>query len=155
MEVFRITKKEYASDLSGLGAKTFGGRWNSVGTSMVYTSSHASLAALELACHSGGVMGLKDFMLTCFWIEPKADREELSLDTLPKDWEQYPSSLDCAKIGDQWINSFSSLILKVPSAIIQEESNILVNPLHPQLQKFIRVKWVKPFTFDPRLFVQK
>jgi RES domain-containing protein len=77
--------------------------------------------------------------------------EELHLETLPKDWEQYPSSLDCAKIGDQWVNSFRSLILKVPSAIIQEESNILINPLHPQLQKFIGVKWVKPFTFDPRL----
>jgi len=155
MEVFRITKKEYASDLSGLGAKIYGGRWNSVGTSMIYTSSHASLAALELACHTGGVMGLRDFMLSCFWLDPKSDMDEIKPENLPIDWQNYPPSLDCAKVGDDWIKGFQSLLLKVPSAIVPSEHNILINPLDPKLQKFIRVKWVKPFTFDPRLFEQK
>lgn len=155
MEVFRITKKEYASDLSGLGAKTYGGRWNSEGTSMVYTSSHASLAALELACHTGGILGIKNFILTCFWIEPKADEKTIELESLPPDWQQYPASDNLAQIGDAWIKSFDSLLLRVPSAIIPEEYNILLNPLHPKLQKYVSVKWAKPFTFDPRLIAQK
>jgi RES domain-containing protein len=155
MEVFRITKKEYASDLSGLGAKIYGGRWNSVGTSMIYTSSHASLAALELACHTGGVMGLRDFILSCFWLDPKSEMDEIAPENLPLDWQNYPPSFACAKVGDDWIKGFQSLLLKVPSAIVPSEHNILINPLHSKLQKFISIKWVKPFTFDSRLFEQK
>ncbi|MCF8253459.1 MAG: RES family NAD+ phosphorylase [Bacteroidia bacterium] len=152
MQVFRLSRNPYASDLSGMGAKQYGGRWNSVGTSMLYTASHASLAALEVACNSGGVLGLRGFKLACIEIEDKAEIIVWEKEDLSSTWNTYPAPYELAKMGDNWVTNFESLALKVPSAVVPYEYNILLNPLHPKFQKLVRILWVKPFTFDPRLF---
>lgn len=152
MEVFRICKTKYASDLSGIGAKTYGGRWNKIGTSMLYCSSHISLCALELACNSGGLVSLTDLQLICLSIKEPTSILKPAKEELPEEWNQYPSTIYTQYYGSKWIESFESLVLKVPSAVVAEEYNYLLNPLHPQFHKQVRVLWTKPFTFDPRLF---
>lgn len=151
MEVFRLSQTQFSMDLSGQGAKLYGGRWNSIGTPMLYTSSHISLCALELACNSGGLIGLKNLALTCITISNKAIIEKLDLKDLPKNWNTYPSSNANKIQGDQFLRSTSAIALAVPSVLVPEEFNYLINPLHPSFEKWVQILWNKPFTFDNRI----
>ncbi len=151
MEVFRLSHTQFSMDLSGQGAKLYGGRWNSIGTPMLYTSSHISLCALELACNCGGLIGLKNLALTCITISNKASIEKLDLKDLPKNWNTHPS-LNANKIlGDQFLKSTAAIALAVPSVLVPEEMNYLINPLHPSFDKWVQILWNKPFTFDNRI----
>lgn len=151
MEVFRLSQTQFSMDLSGQGAKLYGGRWNSIGTPMLYTSSHISLCALELACNSGGLIGLKNLALTCITISNKAIIEKLDLKDLPKNWNTYPSSNANKIQGDQFLRSTPAIALAVPSVLVPEEFNYLINPLHPSFEKWVQILWNKPFTFDNRI----
>lgn len=151
MEVFRLSQTQFSMDLSGQGAKLYGGRWNSIGTPMLYTSGHISLCALELACNSGGLIGLKNLALTCITISNKAIIEKLDLKDLPKNWNTYPSSNANKIQGDQFLRSTSAIALAVPSVLVPEEFNYLINPLHPSFEKWVQILWNKPFTFDNRI----
>ena len=151
MEVFRLSHTQFSMDLSGQGAKLYGGRWNSIGTPMLYTSGHISLCALELACNSGGLIGLKNLALTCITISNKASIEKLDLKDLPKNWNTHPS-LNANKIlGDQFLKSTAAIALAVPSVLVPEEMNYLINPLDPSFDKWVQILWNKPFTFDNRI----
>ncbi len=151
MEVFRLSHTQFSMDLSGQGAKLYGGRWNSIGTPMLYTSGHISLCALELACNSGGLIGLKNLALTCITISNKAIIEKLDLKDLPKNWNTHPSSNANKILGDQFLKGTSAIALAVPSVLVPEEFNYLINPLHPSFEKWVQILWNKPFTFDNRI----
>lgn len=151
MLVYRIARTQYARDLTGLGARLHGGRWNSEGIPMIYCSSGISLCTLEIACNSGGLIGLTDMSLICLELLKPASIYTPSLNALPKEWDAYPAPLSCARFGDQWVVAQQTVAMCVPSAVIHEEMNYLLNPEHPAFAKSVRVKWVKPFNFDPRL----
>lgn len=152
MIVFRLTKKPYAKSLSGEGAKKFGGRWNSIGTPMLYTSESRALALVELAVHLPLVLQPVEYYLISLEIPTSVKSGILSMKELPHDWFCNSYVDRTQQIGDQFIQQNKLLILKVPSAVVQGDYNILINPNHPAIKK-IKILSVEPFSFDERLFV--
>lgn len=150
MDLFRISRKKYIEDLSGEGAGKFGGRWNFKGSAVLYTSQSESLAALETLVHAPISAIPDDLNLLILTIPNHLKPIIIKRDDLPPDWRNYPAPNKLAEIGTKWIDSNSSLLLKVPSVLVQTEWNILVNPAHPNMKK-IRRKEIRPFRFDMRL----
>ena len=153
MIVFRLSKSTYAADLSGKGAEMSGGRWNSKGTAMVYTSQSGALCTVEIAVHTPlGIIPL-DYTLVTIEIPDELSIQEITLDELPKDWNALLHIHGTQLIGDQFIKSGIHPLLKVPSAVVQGEYNYLINPRHPESRK-ISIRKIEPFNFDSRLFVK-
>jgi RES domain-containing protein len=152
---FRITQSRYASTaFDGEGARLNGGRWNSVGTRMVYTASSLSLATLELLVHTEDVSTL-DGRYTVIPI--KFDMSlvhTIDITSLPAGWNQPETISDTQILGDRWIQSMSSVLLEVPSVVTQDESNFLVNPGHPEFSK-IAIGRGFVLKLDPRLLSEK
>ena len=146
---WRIVKRAHLHlAFSREGAKRTGGRWNSPGLAMIYTSEHKSLAVLEVLVH----LDLLD-MAHYLTFQIEFDRslvETLDHADLPRGWRAEMPAQSARRIGDAWIQQARSAILAVPSAIVPEEINLLLNPAHPAFKR-IRVGKPTPFTFDPRL----
>lgn len=149
MLLYRISLCKRAEDISGTGAKLFGGRWNSVGVPMLYLASSRALAALEVLAHLTSIQDPESFCITVFEV-PENSIEEVERYLLPKDWNTYPSPSSLKKIGDTFAKSNKSLLLKVPSAIVEDECNYMLNVNHPLLDK-VKIIGSKPFLFDKRL----
>lgn len=149
MIVYRITNSLYSDDLSGTGAKLFGARWNSKGTPMLYTAGHISLAVLELLVHSSFKNFSIDLDLIDIQLPANIEPAEISVKKLKSKWEY---DQDYTRfIGDEFIRNKQDLLLKVPSAIIREENNFLINPLHADFKK-IKVRETRSFKPDERFF---
>jgi RES domain-containing protein len=147
IQSFRILKRRFAgSAFSGEGARRFGGRWNSPGVSVVYTSSLISLAILEWRANLTqwppplSVIIEVEFDASLVWSPPK----------LPPRWKRWPCPKTTATVGDNWVRSARSAVLKVPSAVVPEEFNYLLNPAHPEFWK-ISIGKHRVFKADPRL----
>jgi RES domain-containing protein len=151
LQAWRIVKgKHAATAFSGEGAAKTGGRWNSRGVAIVYTSSTKALAVLESLVHLNPPIFFK---YVAFRIEFDASIvERLPVDTLPKQWAVAPAPPSSQGIGDLWVKEGRSAVLAVPSAILSDEPNYLLNPGHPDFRK-IEIGSAEPFTFDPRLLV--
>lgn len=149
MVLYRICDCKHAHDVSGTGAKLFGGRWNSVGVPLHYMASNRALAALEVLANKSSMSSTVNLCLTVFEV-PENSIEVLKVNELPKNWRDYPSNTNVKKIGDDFVKRQKSLILAVPSAIIADEYNHLMNVQHP-LAKQIKIIEVKSFEFDERL----
>lgn len=147
---WRIVKARHAANaFDGEGARVEGGRWNSPGTPVVYTSQSAALAALEMLVHLGRGSILAAYVLIpCTFDDAIVSR--LDRKRLPKNWRSYPAPPGLQLIGDEWVRSGTSAVLEVPSAVIETDSNYLVNPHHREFQT-IRVMDPQPFEFDLRL----
>jgi RES domain-containing protein len=150
MFLYRIANKKYLRDLSGLGAKQFGGRWNSIGTPMVYTSSSISLATLEILCHTSIQLIPNNFGVITIEIPETIEVNALTINELPLNWDIYPSPTNLAMLGNDWIQSNSSLLLKVPSVIIKNEFNFLINPLHKDFNQ-LNIIAEADFDLDKRI----
>lgn len=149
MHVYRITARQHAHDpLSGQGAAISGARWNSVGTRMGYTAGSPPLAILELLVHLPRDCVPPDRVMLTIEVP---DTDIVALTDLPEGCDRLPYSTKVQKAGDAWVRSASSLALRVPSAIVPRESNILVNPLHPRMSA-LRVLESGPLVWDARLF---
>jgi RES domain-containing protein len=150
IRAWRIVESRHAPDaFDGEGASLFGGRWNSPGTRMIYTSSTAALAILEMLVHLNRALALPSYVLIrCDFDDALVSNIDRSL--LPANWRSYPAPPQLQAIGDEWVKSGSSAVLKVPSAVIERESNYLLNPEH---QNFSRVKIYdpEPLALDLRL----
>lgn len=149
MFLYRISNCKHAKDFSGTGAKLFGGRWNSVGVPMHYMASSRALAALEVLVNKNSMISAENFCLTVFEL-PDDSVKLLQIKDLPSDWNNYPAPLNLAKIGDDFIKKANFLLLKVPSSIIVDEYNYLMNVNHLLVEK-LKIVEVKPFKFDNRL----
>ncbi len=147
MEVYRITLAEYAASLVAPGSQ---GRWNSYGNKVIYTAATRSLACLENLVHRDGE-GLKElFKVIVIALPDNISIKELTIDSLPKGWTDYMKQTHTRRMGDNWLQSFDTCVLKVPSAIVQSEYNYLMNPAHPDF-KNIRISATEDFMFDSRL----
>jgi RES domain-containing protein len=133
MKVYRISPCKFNSDLSGYGASISGGRWNSKGVFLLYTSNSSSTAMLEVVVHLS-VIPIIDYYIAVLSI-PEDTILEIKESDLPPDWLQYPSSDTLKKIGDDFVASNKFLALKVPSAVLSIEYNYLINPLHYDFSK--------------------
>jgi RES domain-containing protein len=141
-----------ADDLSGTGAKTTGGRWNEVGAPVLYTSETRAMACLETVVHlNAGGLPFNRYLVALempddVWGE--AQRESAS--SLEVGWDAGPAGLVSIKFGTDWIKSKTSAVLVVPSVIVPEEFNVLINPLHPDSAKITATK-IRKWIYDPRL----
>ena len=143
MIVYRIAKAAFC-DLSGEGARLYGGRWNSPGRPMVYTASAPSLALLELLVHLDLDLAQlpDDYRLLALDIPETSAVESLTVTP--------PGLLACAVLGDDFLSRRAALALSVPSVIVPQERNLLINPAHPQAAE-VRVVSNAPFPIDQRL----
>jgi len=150
MVVYRIARSSYIRDLSGTGAKKYGGRWNPKGIAVLYTSKHRSLAILELLVNASTQSLPKDLSLLSLKVPNLQQITEKTEEDLPQNWRTTPAPFRLADIGSEWIASNRSLILKVPSAIVPEEQNILINPNHPDFKQ-LSIQSISSFSLDSRL----
>lgn len=150
MLVYRIAQNQFISDLSGEGARLFGGRWNHRGTPLLYTAESRSLATLELLVHAQKISALSNLSILTLEIPDKIKINDIqTLTKLPQNWQKYISHPELQDTVSKWIES-DGFILKVPSAIIKEESNYLINPLHKNM-KLLKIRKTEDFILDERL----
>ena len=139
-----------ADDLTGAGAKLSGGRWNRPGSAMLYCASNVSLAVLETFVHlKAGGLPLNRYLVELTIPEP-VWKSATTLAPPPVGWDAIPAGKVSLDEGDRWIKSGRSAVLIVPSAIVAEECNVLINPLHPDARR-IAARKVRKWTYDPRL----
>ncbi|AXT55886.1 RES family NAD+ phosphorylase [Aquimarina sp. MMG015] len=149
MLVYRIAKQKYIKDLTGIGAKTVGGRWNPKGVAVLYTSTTAALSVLEVLAHLPAAYFPDDMAIAT--IELPDDRiSTIDIKELPKDWNKIPPSTGIQHFALNWISENINLGLKVPSIIVPREQNLLINPLHPDFN-LVKLIEIEPFSFDTRL----
>lgn len=150
MQAWRIAKKAFALDRQGTGARLSGGRWNSPGVAAVYAGLTPEIAALEKLIHTGDLLP-QDLVLALI-VLPDDQRlyRHYSVDNLPVGWDALPSSATATALGDQFLLSSSHLGLIVPSAVMPEASNIVLNPNHPAFS-VVTIRVVRSFEFDSRL----
>ncbi len=137
--------------MSGEGGCHYGGRWNLKGQPAISTAATLSLAAVEILVHVDTDLIPNDFIAFAVDIPEDIRIEKLSPADLPPDWRETYPPLSCQLAGSQWLARNGSAVLVVPSAIIPEESNYLLNPRHPDFAK-IRCQPPAVFSFDARLW---
>jgi len=146
----RIVMAEHVpTAFTGEGAALYGGRWNSKGVRVVYIAGSQALAVLESLVH----LELRDLEQEFALIEVSFEGtlvETLDADEVPRDWQSDIPPESLAQLGDEWIASQRSAVLRVPSVIIDDEWNYLLNPSHPRFAR-INIGQPRPFRFDPRL----
>ncbi|MGC8493144.1 MAG: RES family NAD+ phosphorylase [Syntrophobacteraceae bacterium] len=148
---WRITKTRHAtSAFDGEGARLYGSRWSTPGTRMAFASESLSLATLEILVHLQNTSPLASYVV--FTVEFSEDLvQALDLHLLPKNWRSFPAPPETQLIGDHWIKSNSSVLLRVPSTIVAHEHNFLINPMHHDFPKLI-IHGPKPLDVDARVF---
>jgi RES domain-containing protein len=145
------TQSYLAEDLTGKGAEKTGGRWNKKGTAVLYTSPTIALAALETMVHLGGSMPLP---LNRYLVKIEAPEAAwLAAMTLnaPVGWDAIPPGRVSIDAGTDWCDRKTSLLAFVPSVVVPEETNVLINPRHPQAST-LRVTKVRKWTYDVRVW---
>jgi RES domain-containing protein len=154
MIVYRIAKKEHAT-LDGQGGLYGPGRWHKKGNLVIYTSEHASLAAWEKIVHVASVDNLPEgLLLIKIELPDNIVIQNVPQEVLVKDWDSFPFSNETIDFGTSFLKAKEHLALKVPSVIIADEYNIILNPLHPDIHR-CRIVSMKPFAFDRRAFKDK
>lgn len=148
MIVYRIVQSQYSDDLSGFGASLYGGRWNSKGLTALYCSQHISLAVLEMVVNFSRSASplLQPYEL--LEIEIPDSLYIIQLKNLKTDWiinQDYTRF-----IGDNFLNDEKLLTIQVPSAVIPQESNFMINPKHKLIGK-VKIASKKKYGFDNRL----
>lgn len=146
-QAYRICQAAFAS-LDGEGARLFGGRWNSPGNSVVYMSESVSLATLEYLVHLDPLNLPADVVMATLQIP-----DELlaaAVVDLPPGLNVSTDTAACRKFGDRWLASLASPLMRVPSALVPEEYNLLLNPRHP-LAFHVATTNSRAFGIDPRL----
>src|SRR5690554_1015764 len=147
MELFRITKGEFAQKLFAPG---FPGRWNRSGEEVIYAASSRSLACLENLVHRRSTVGTSSFRTMVIYAPDHSTIQHINLQDLPDDWNQSPISHQCVTLGSEWYKTQKSLILRVPSAVIPDEFNFVLNTRHADFGK-VKIVDALPFYFDRRL----
>lgn len=148
MEVFKICKEKYSKSLNASGASN---RWNKKDEYVIYTGSTRALSTLELVVHRSGINLANPYKLMTIEINDKALIKTIDIKTLPANWRTIEAYVDLQEIGSLWYNSLESLVLEVPSAIIAQEHNYIINTKHPDFVKYIRLSSVDDFSWDKRL----
>ena len=143
MLVYRIVHKRYADSLF---ASCLEGRWNSEGKKVLYTAESISLAYLETLAHRKGLGFNKDFKIMVIRIPSNAEIQTVESSELSKSWRDFRNYSDCQKIGNAWFDADEKLCLKVPSAVVPENWNVVINTFH---QDFKKVKLIDVLDFEP------
>lgn len=135
----------------GEGARLYGGRWNHPGAAVVYASTALSLAALEVFVHADPDTAPTDLVAVRAELPAGTEVEGLMAVDLPAGWRAYPGPEILRDLGTAWARRGETLALAVPSAIVPQETNLLLNPRHPEFAG-LRPEAPIPFGFDPRMW---
>jgi RES domain-containing protein len=148
---WRIVKRSLAEGaFTGEGARLYGGRWNSPGRPVVYLGGSPGIAALEVLAHNARPALLSAKFVIIEVTLPPGSVLNLDATNLPEGWNDPDDHSLAAAIGDAWLDSGDSLALRVPSAVLPLERNLVVNVQHPQFGE-VATAVPQAFAFDPRL----
>jgi len=151
MKVYRLTRRKHAGEFSGKGAALCGARWNSKGTEIIYTSESRALAMAEVAVHLSLDNLPEDFIMLEIDIPDElVFAPQILPESLKADWNWFPHSISTQLIGDRFIRENAFCLVRVPSAIVKGDCNILINPAHADFSK-ITIASMNDFPFDRRL----
>ena len=151
MQVFRLARYARRHDLSGYGAFLYGGRWNLRGRPVLYTAETRSLAIMEVLVHLTSEELPDDMYLLTLDVPDTVSRTELVAADLPADWRRTGLPQPTALLGHAWLEGGSTLALRVPSVIVPQEHNLLLNPAHPEFAQVRLAAEPELFFFDERL----
>jgi len=146
MIVYRITTEKWCRSLEASGNTA---RWNIKGSFIIYTAGSRALACLENIVHRSGEMSGKIYKVMMVEIPVSLEIQEIKKASMHKDWKSLTNYSYCQEKGNQWLTEGSTAILKVPSVIIEEEFNYLINPQHADCKQ-IKLVGVEDFGFDAR-----
>jgi len=150
LEFYRISKQQYANDLSGEGARINGGRWNPIGTPALYSSENRSLCILELLANTpSGLIPKNYVILTDNLFEQNI--KDVSKLIKGIDWKSPQLNFKTQQLGKEVFTKENMLGIYVPSSIVTEEFNLVLNPMHKNYKK-VKIKRKKPVKLDDRLF---
>lgn len=147
MLVYRVSKTQYAHDLNGTGAKLFGGRWNHIDTPCIYTSASRSLAVLEYSVNIN-VDFIPRALSICVFEIDESSIKEIKSKKLPGDWQEIPAPYSTKDFGTKLLKK-GIPIIKIPSIVIKEEFNYILNPMG--INKDFKLVEVKDFVYDLRV----
>jgi len=149
MEVFRISRARYAHGLEASGSAN---RWNHRGQFVIYVGSSRSLSTLELVVHRGSIAPSDDYKVMVISI---ADEDylyhQIQSTALPEQWRSFAAYSDLQEMGARWYKDQTSLVLKVPSAVIPHEFNYLINAEHPLFREKVALVRTEDYFWDSRL----
>jgi RES domain-containing protein len=148
MFLYRLAEEQFANDLSGNGARLYGGRWNPKGVPMIYTSESVALAVLEVLVR---LSTPKHYFRVKYEVPDEASIETISVHDLPPTWLLPHPNNHLIELGRRWALRKSSLLLRVPSAVVCGEGwNYLINPLNSEFSNVV-IADITAFNYDPRL----
>lgn len=148
MEVFRITKEKFANELYAPGIE---GRWNEKGEEVIYTSSSRSLACLENLAHKNGKGTTISYRTMVIYVPDRLAIQQVNAQNLPQGWNAISLCRECQQIGSAWYAAKDAPVLRVPSAIIPDEFNYVLNARHPEFEQ-VKLVATLAFSFDRRLW---
>ena len=141
-----------ADDLTGKGAEITGGRWNLKGVPVIYTSRTRALACLETIVHfNAGGLPLNRYLVAidvpiAIW----KSAQKKSIKNIDVGWDAEPPGKASLDLGTTWLRAKNSALMIVPSVIIPEEFNVLINPMHPEISS-IKATKIRKWLYDPRV----
>jgi RES domain-containing protein len=150
VRLWRISQRKHALDKLCAGAAQFGGRWNPIGIPALYCATSIALCSLEKFVHIGAAP-FPPLVLVAVDLPDSSALYTPSIAELPIGWDTVPTSAVAASFGGAWLASASALAMIVPSAIVPEESNVVINTRHPDYAH-VELTIVRPFTLDGRMF---
>ncbi len=150
--LWRLVKARHAATaFDSEGARRFGGRWNVRGVPVVYLSDSLSLAALEVFVHLSAEDGRLHFAAIRVDVPEHVAIPSLPAAELPPNWREEPPPDECKRIGSEWFTAGTSALLRLPSVIIPDEFNVLLNPQHSDFKALV-FHPPQPFGFDARMW---
>lgn len=150
MICYRLSKEEFANDLSGYGAELSGGRWNSKGVPMLYTCVSQSLCVMEIAVRLSVIDIPDKLKLITISVKDSIVRK-VEVNELPTDWQKFPHLRTSQIFGDELISNSKYKAFQIPSAIVPAEYNLIINPKKVTKEE-IEILSIEDFYIDERLF---
>jgi RES domain-containing protein len=152
MRVWRISLARYADDaFSGRGGLRYGARWHAAGTQIVYTSESLALAALEFFVNWNRRDAPEPLVAIAAEIPGTVRIRHVDVADLPTNWRSHPVPGSTQRIGSEWAASGKSAVLSVPSVVVPQERNYLLNPAHGDFKR-IKIAKAERFSFDGRMW---
>src|SRR5687767_9137304 len=149
MLLYRIGHTMYANDLTGEGSKLFGGRWNDIGIPCIYSSVSRALCLLEYTCHAKKHLIPRDLSFVTYEV-PDHSMHVFTISDLPGNWKHSPPPHESIEFGTAFLTENKYLLYCIPSVVIEEEMNYIINPSHPEMAN-VQIKDVKDYPYDLRI----
>lgn len=153
MRVWRIASAAHAA-FDGEGARRYGSRWTPKGLPAAFTSATLSLAALERFVNTDPDLEPDELVAIAVDIDPNVIVETVAVADLPADWRTFPPPPALALLGERWLRTATSVVLWVPSAVVPNERNFILNPAHANFDR-LTFHPSEPFSFDPRMWKRR